>query len=91
MTWVIAYDVSRDRNRTHVSKTLAKEGIRIQKSVFLVEASSCQVKQLVETLGRMIETETDSVCAWPLSEHWKDRQISVPVEQALLQEVFVIG
>ena len=91
MTWVVAYDVTRDRIRSRVSKTLAKEGIRIQKSVFLVEASVSQVQQLVKTLGSIIEPATDSVCAWPLAEQWRIRQVAAPTSAVLHQEVFVIG
>jgi CRISPR-associated endonuclease Cas2 len=91
MHWVIAYDVTSNRIRSRVSKGLVKEGIRIQKSVFVVEASSEQVKQLVKELGRLIDLQTDSLCAWPLAEAWRDRQQSCPSDAVLQREIYVIG
>jgi len=37
MTYVIAYDVEDDRVRARLAKFLEKEGVRLQKSVFLVD------------------------------------------------------
>lgn len=91
MTWVIAYDVTSNRNRTRVSKRLTTYGLRLQKSVFLVEASRRQVRELVEELSEVVDRETDSVCAWPLSENWQAQQQVFPSEAAPLQEVFVVA
>ncbi len=59
---------SQNLHRSRVSKALAKQGIRIQKSVFLVECGSQEVNTIVKSLGKLIDPETDSICAWPLAE-----------------------
>jgi len=91
MTWVIAYDISLNRRRVRVSKLLATRGIRLQKSVFLVQATQQQVHSLLHDLAAQIELATDSVCAWPLSNNWQEKQLAFPEEAAPLQEVFLIA
>lgn len=91
MTWVIAYDVTMNRRRARVAKRLVASGIRLQKSVFLVEGPAKAVKSLVQELASEIDYETDRVCAWPLREAWQESQLCFPSEAAPLQEVFVIA
>ncbi len=91
MTWVIAYDVTADRRRTKIAKLLAAKGIRLQKSVFLVEGQPRQVGRLVRELAVLIDDSTDRICAWPLSEAWNVQQMCFPAEAAPLQEAFVIA
>jgi CRISPR-associated endonuclease Cas2 len=91
VTWIIAYDVTRNRIRTRISKVLAKEGMRIQKSVFLVEASTGEVEKLIELMSQQIEPATDSVCAWPLAENWQEKQYAGPQDARWKPQLFVIG
>jgi CRISPR/Cas system-associated endoribonuclease Cas2 len=70
---------------------LAAKGIRIQKSVFLVQASRNQARELVQALSAEIDPATDSVCAWPLSESWQAQQHVYPAEAAPLQEIYVVA
>lgn len=91
MTWVIAYDVSRDRHRNRVSRCLAAKGIRIQKSVFLVEGTRQQAQALVRALSAEVDAATDSICAWPLSESWQAQQHVYPAESAPLQQIYVVA
>ena len=89
-TWVIAYDVSSNRNRNRVSKRLAARGIRLQKSVFLVDASPSDVSKLVDEIGIHIDPETDRVSAWQLIERWRESQRVSPPQAALLDEPFIV-
>lgn len=91
MTWVVAYDVSLDRRRTRISKVLAAKGIRLQKSVFLVEGPTLSIAQLVHELAAEIDDATDRICAWPLIDAWQERQLCFPADAAPLQESFVIA
>jgi CRISPR-associated protein Cas2 len=91
MNWVIAYDVSQDRNRVRLAKLLVANGIRIQKSVFLVEATRGQVDNLTQQMARHIDKKTDSVCAWPLAEAWRQQQKVVPPGTELMPETFIIA
>lgn len=91
MTWVVAYDVSENRRRTKIAKLLVAKGIRLQKSVFLVQGPPRNVRRLVRELGMLIDNATDRVCAWPLVESWEDQQLCFPPEAAPLQDTFVIA
>jgi len=89
--WVIAYDVTANRRRTRIAKRLEAQGIRLQKSVFLVIGSPRGVRRLVREMGDEIDRTTDSVCAWPLILTWETEQLAVPPEAAPLRTAFVIG
>ena len=91
MTWVVAYDVSIDRRRTKIAKLLVVKGLRLQKSVFLVEGPPRNVRRLVREIAALIDNNTDRVCAWPLIEAWKTEQLCFPPEVAPLSEEFVIA
>ena len=91
MNWVVAYDVSQDRNRARIAKLLVANGIRIQKSVFLLEASKLQVQTLTQQMAQHINPNTDSVCAWPLAESWRRQQEVVPPSAELRPEPFLIA
>ena len=90
-TWVVAYDVRLDKRRAKIAKLLVAKGIRVQKSVFLLEAPPRNVRRLVRELAALIDEATDCVCAWPLSEGWQATQMNFPAEAAPLQEKFVIA
>lgn len=91
MTWVIAYDVTVNRTRTKIAKQLESHGIRLQKSVFLVEGPASSVLQLARELADLMDEETDRVCAWPLARNWQDTQLCFPAEATPLQEIFVVA
>jgi len=89
-TWVIAYDVTTNRSRSRVSKRLAARGIRLQKSVFLVDAAPADINKLVDEIGSQIDPATDRVSAWQLIERWQETQKNVPPHAALLEEQFIV-
>jgi CRISPR-associated endonuclease Cas2 len=90
-TWVVAYDIRQDRRRVRVAKQLETRGIRLQKSVFLVEGPPLSVRQLIGEIAAHLDPGTDQVCAWPLSLGWRQEQQCRPPEAAPLQETFVIA
>lgn len=67
--WVIAYDVSKSKGRRKVAKRLEQMGFRRQKSVFEGEASPTDVGVLLDELARFIQTDSDSLTAWPMTEN----------------------
>jgi CRISPR-associated endonuclease Cas2 len=91
MTWIVAYDISKNRRRTRLAKRLVAKGIRLQKSVFFLEGSMSEVNTFMRELEQLIDIRTDQLCAWPLMETWRERQLCYPPEAAPLQETFVIG
>jgi len=84
--WIVFYDIRNDRNRTRIAKLLVAQGIRVQKSVFFLEASTRQIQMLVQRLARHADRETDCICAWPLASNWQVAQRCIP-EAAQLTEV----
>lgn len=89
-TWVVAYDVTIDRRRSKIAKLLAAKGVRLQKSVFLVQGPPRNVARLVRELAHLIDNTTDRVCAWPLIEDWKEKQLCFPADTAPLQDEFIV-
>jgi CRISPR-associated endonuclease Cas2 len=73
MKWVIAYDVSKSKGRRKVAKRLEQVGFRRQKSVFEGEASPTDVGCLLDELVVFIETDHDSLTAWPMTENGSAR------------------
>jgi CRISPR-associated endonuclease Cas2 len=69
MKWVIAYDVSKSKGRRKVAKRLEQVGFRRQKSVFEGEASPTDVGHLLDELTEFIQTDHDSLTAWPMTEN----------------------
>lgn len=69
MKWVIAYDVSKSKGRRRVAKRLEQMGFRRQKSVFEGEASPADLSDLLDELTEFIQTDIDSLTAWPMTEN----------------------
>lgn len=59
--FVVSYDVTDDKRRTKVMKTLAGHGQRVQYSVFECELLPTTLEQLKHRLGQLIDAETDDV------------------------------
>lgn len=49
-SYIIAYDISKNRDRYVISKELFKYGLRTQKSLFEIDLSSSELKGLKEFL-----------------------------------------
>jgi CRISPR-associated endonuclease Cas2 len=69
MRWVIGYDVTKDKGRRKVAKRLEQMGFRRQKSVFEGEASPAEIGTLLDELVEFIESDSDSLTAWPMTEN----------------------
>ena len=91
MAWVVFYDIRKDKARCRVAKKLVRAGIRIQKSVFLVEATPQQVRAVIDAIAKEIDFATDTVAAWQLSHAWQTTQHCYPKTATPLTESFVIA
>ncbi|PPC90168.1 MAG: CRISPR-associated endonuclease Cas2 [Methylobacter sp.] len=63
--WMVAYDVSDNRRRRLIHKTLSDHGNRVQYSVFECELSRRQLNELRNCLQDYLE-EGDSIRWYPL-------------------------
>jgi CRISPR-associated protein Cas2 len=61
LTVVVAYDISEDRRRARVAATLQQWGDRVQRSVFVCLVEPERLAGLQETVGEIIDVDTDSV------------------------------
>ena len=53
MTCIIAYDIENNKQRTKLSRFLASNGVRIQKSVFAVELERYAYKGFLKKLEKI--------------------------------------
>jgi CRISPR-associated protein Cas2 len=61
--YVVAYDVSDDRERVKVDKVLAGYGFRAQRSVYVVEVNKSGFRQLEGSLTSL-RIETGGIAIW---------------------------
>ena len=61
MFWVVSYDISDDKRRTHVCATLKNYGTRVQCSVFECELVPRQLTKLRAELERLIDAKEDGL------------------------------
>lgn len=66
MRYVIAYDISDDRRRARVAKTLEGHGDRVQYSVFEVECDGSGLAELVDSLDPLIAPPSDGLRVYRL-------------------------
>lgn len=65
---LIAYDVAGASSRAAIARKLEKEGVRLQKSVFLARGGPERLKRLERELQEML-AEGDSLLVAPLCRH----------------------
>lgn len=65
---VVSYDISDNKRRTRIAKTLEDYGARVQYSVFEVNLESKQVDKMRARLKKLIEESEDSVRFYTLCQ-----------------------
>lgn len=66
--FLVAYDIAEPRRLRRVAKTVEREAVRLQKSVFLMKAAAADVHQLFDRLERIVHWRRDVVQAWELKD-----------------------
>ncbi len=64
---LITYDIKKNGIRNAVAKMLDKVGMRLQKSVFFVSASSVEIRKLADAIAARMDKE-DSLLVLPCCE-----------------------
>lgn len=90
MSWVVFYDIRTNKARRRVAKKLEQAGIRVQKSVFLLQATPKELKQVIRLVAKEIDTQTDVVAAWQLAPAWQASQQCHPGAAEPKIQTFVI-
>jgi len=67
--WLVTYDIADPKRLTHLFKFLKKQGVPVQYSVFLVEASAIKMASLIVQIAKMIDSDADDVRAYRLPEN----------------------
>lgn len=70
--WLVIYDIADPKRLGRLFKFLKKQGVPVQYSVFLVEASAAKMGSLVVQIAKIIDADADDVRAYRLPENaWK--------------------
>ncbi|RMG01827.1 MAG: CRISPR-associated endonuclease Cas2 [Nitrospirae bacterium] len=72
----VAYDIGDDKARNRVSLMLAKKGVRLQKSVFLIELKQKELKTFARKLRRMVSNK-DAIALFPLCARCRGDAIQI--------------
>lgn len=67
--YLVTYDIADPRRLGRLFRFLKKQGLPIQYSVFLVEASATQMGSLMVKISKMIHPTADDVRAYRLPEN----------------------
>ena len=78
MLLIVTYDVetanpSGAKRLRNVAKLCQKYGIRVQNSVFEIEASAAQLVELKSKLESMIDPELDSIRIYRMGNSWQNK------------------
>ena len=70
--WLVTYDMADPKRLGRLFKFLKKQGVPVQYSVFLVEASAAKMGSLIVQIAKMVDPDADDVRAYRLPEKsWK--------------------
>lgn len=70
--WLVTYDIADPKRLGRLFKFLKKQGVPVQYSVFLVEASAAKMGTLIVQIAKMVDADADDVRAYRLPENtWK--------------------
>jgi len=73
--YLVIYDISDNKRLYQVAKVMEDFGIRVQRSVFEVNASPKIIETLRNRIGAVMELENDSVIIFPICESdWQKQQ-----------------
>jgi CRISPR-associated protein Cas2 len=67
--WLVTYDIADPKRLTRLFKFLKKQGVPLQYSVFLVEASAVKMSSLVLQMTAIVDSKADDVRAYRLPEN----------------------
>ncbi len=61
MQYVVCYDISDDRRRDRMARTLLDFGTRVQESVFVANLEDEQAERMRKRIGKVLSKEADRV------------------------------
>ena len=89
--YVIAYDITDDRRRQQIVKTLEPLGVRINWSVFECMLTPLQFEKVKEALIKIAGTSKDRIVIYPICRECFTKIIYLPIrKRATSQKVVVV-
>ena len=78
MLLVLTYDVETmttagEKRLRAVAKVCQQYGVRVQNSVFEIEADALDLVELKNKIQKIIDLEQDSIRIYTLGNHWKNK------------------
>lgn len=67
--YLLTYDIANPRRLSRLFRYLKKQGLPVQYSVFMVEASSARIGSMMVQIAKMIHPDADDVRAYRLPEN----------------------
>jgi len=67
-SWLVTYDIANKRRLVRVFKCLKREGIPLQYSVFMVEATNAKMGALIAKIATIINAKEDDVRSYRLPQ-----------------------
>ena len=86
MTYLYCYDITDPVRLRRIAKELERFGLRVQRSVFQVDAGPPRHKKLISTIRRFMDRRVDSLRVYPLCEDCLAKTV-VEGDRAILQPV----
>jgi len=72
---VVSYDITDDKRRNRVAKTLIRFGDRVQESVFEMNVELDEFEQMMKQLKKRLDNKEDSVRIYKLCELCKPKTV----------------
>lgn len=88
MNFIVTYDVRDDRRRARISALLAKNGVRIQRSVFQCVLESGEMAEIVFTCEGILDLDVDVLQVFTICEGCREHQVSLGQANLALDEYF---
>ena len=73
--WIVTYDITDSRRGVRVHRYMKSQGVPLQYSVFTVEASAAQMRQVMLALEALIDPSQDDVRAYRWADHAESHQL----------------
>ena len=90
MLYGVVYDITQDRRRNQVFKTMKRFGVAKQRSYFECSLDDKELEKMVEVLKKLIDPETDRLKVLPLHENIKEKAVSLGRRDDFFEEEEVI-
>ena len=83
MNMIVAYDIANPKRLNRVARVMKDYGLRVQKSIFEVEATEVVFAEMKHRAEQVMVREEDGVKYFPLCDRCADTLIAMGVSGAL--------